>query len=138
MSKINPTINEVANSIAYCGLVCKFCHLSDNCDGCKSDNNCCGKHLSADGCYQYNCCVERGLSGCWECNDFCCGKDMFSDSHDIRLRAFVRCAKEEGVEKLAEYVLKNQQNGICYGHQKDYDGLGSEEAVLKLLRTGKK
>jgi hypothetical protein len=63
---------------------------------------------------------------------------MFSDSHDIRLRAFVRCAKEEGVEKLAEYVLKNQQNGICYGHQRDYDGLGSEEAVLKLLRTGKK
>lgn len=63
---------------------------------------------------------------------------MFSDSHDIRLRAFVHCAKEEGVEKLAEYVLINQQKGILYGHQKDYDGLVSEEVVLKLLRTGKK
>ena len=138
MSKGSPTINEVANSIAYCGLVCEFCHLSDTCDGCKSDNNCCGRHLSTEGCYQYNCCVERGLNGCWECEDFYCKKDMFSNPHDVRLRAFVRCAKEEGVEKLAEYVLKNQQNGIYYGHQKDYDGLGNEEAVLKLLRTGQK
>ena len=132
------TINEVANSIAYCGLVCKLCHLADTCDGCKSENNCCGKHLSVNGCYQYKCCKERGLNGCWECEDFCCEKDMFSDAHDIRLRAFVRYAKEEGVAKLAEYVLNNQQHGILYGHNKDYDGLGSEEAVLKLLRTGQK
>lgn len=133
-----PTKEEVANSIAYCGLVCRFCHLADTCDGCKSENNCCGRHVSSDGCYQYNCCVERGLNGCWECQDFCCEKDIFSNSHDIRLRAFVRCAREEGVGMLAEYVLNNQQNGICYGHQKDYDGLGSEEAVLMLLRTGQK
>jgi hypothetical protein len=132
------TANEVAKSIGYCGLVCSFCHLNNTCDGCKSVKNCCGRHLSEKGCYQYNCCVAKGIQGCWECKDFCCGKDMFSESHDIRLRAFVRCAKEEGVEKLAEYVLRNQQNGIKYGHKKDYDGLGSEEAVLKLLRTEQK
>jgi len=63
---------------------------------------------------------------------------MFSESHDIRIRAFVRCAREEGVEKLAEYVLRNQENGIKYGYKQDYDGLGSEEAVLRLLRTGRK
>jgi hypothetical protein len=62
--------------------------------------------------------------------------DMFSEAHDIRLKAFVRCAKEDGVEKLAEYVLRNQQNGIMYGHKKDYDGLESEDAVLRLLRIG--
>jgi len=138
MQQINPTIEEVKNNIAYCGLVCKFCHLADTCDDCKSANNCCGRHLSPEGCHQYNCCTERGLNGCWECEDFYCEKDMFSDSHDIRLRAFVRCAKEEGIEKLAEYVLKNQRNGIYYGHQKDYDGLGNEEVVLKLLRTEQK
>ena len=58
--------------------------------------------------------------------------------NDIRIRAFVRCAKEEGIEKLAEYVLVNQEKGIKYGHQKDYDGLNSEEEVLKLLKTGEK
>jgi hypothetical protein len=129
-------MGELKESIAYCGLVCKLCHLTDTCDGCKSENNCCGRHLSTEGCYHYTCCTERGLNGCWECEDFCCKKDMFSNTHDIRLRTFVRCAKEEGIDKLAEYVLKNQMNGIHYGHQKDYNGLGSEEAVLKILRTG--
>jgi hypothetical protein len=131
-------IKEISKNIAYCGLVCSFCHLSDKCDGCKSDKNCCGKHLREEGCYQYNCCVEKEINGCWECGDFPCGEDMFSDSHDIRLQAFVRCAKEEGIEKLAEYVIRNQQNGILYGHNKDYDNLGSEENVMHLLKTGQK
>ena len=131
-------IKKVSNSIGYCGLVCALCHLADKCDGCKSNNNCCGRRLSNAGCYQYKCCVEKKINGCWECQDFPCDKDMFSNSHDIRLRAFARCAKEEGLEKLAEYVLRNQQNGILYGHNKDYDNLGSEEAVLKLLRTCQK
>ena len=130
------TLNEVKDSIAYCGLICKLCHLASTCDGCKSENNCCGRHLSEKSCYQYKCSVERGINGCWECEDFSCDKDMFSKTHDIRLKAFVQLAKEEGVEKLAEYILKNQQNGIIYGHNKDYDGLESEDAVLRLLRTG--
>jgi hypothetical protein len=131
-------IDEVSCSIGYCGLVCKLCHLADKCEGCKSDHNCCGRHLSESGCYQYNCCVDKKINGCWECSDFSCGKDMFSDNHDIRLRVFVRCAKEEGIERLAEYIITNQQNGIQYGYKKDYDNLESEEAVLKLLRTGRK
>ena len=131
------TVDEIAASIGYCGLVCKLCHLSDKCSGCKSEHNCCGRHLSGSGCYQYNCCVNKGIEGCWECEDFPCAEDMFSDSHDVRLRAFIRCAKEEGIEQLAEYVLVNSQKGIRYGHKKDYDGLGSEEAVLSLLRSNK-
>lgn len=131
-------VKEVSESIGYCGLVCKYCHLSDRCSGCKSENNCCGRHLSAGGCYQYNCCVSKGINGCWECSDSPCDRDMFSHNHDIRLRAFIRCAREEGIERLAEYVVTNQKNGIMYGYQKDYDGLESEEAVLRLLRTGKK
>jgi hypothetical protein len=131
-------VEEVKDSIAYCGLVCKFCHVADRCSGCRSENNCCGKRLSESGCYQYTCCQERKFYGCWECLDFPCEQDMFSDTHDIRLRAFVRCAKEEGFSQLAIYVIKNQQNGIIYGHNRDYDHLGSEEAVLKLLRNGRK
>lgn len=138
MNSENITVTEIKDSIAYCGLICRLCHLKDTCSGCKSKNNCCGRHLSECGCYQYNCCVEKKLNGCWECKDFSCGMDMFSDSHDVRLRAFVQCAKKEGVDKLAEYILRNERNGIHYGYQKDYDSLGSEEAVLKLLRTGRK
>jgi hypothetical protein len=131
-------IKEVADSIGYCGLVCKFCHESNECEGCKSDHNCCGRRLSQNGCHQYSCCVEKGINGCWECEQGPCDKDMFSEHHDIRNRVFVKCAKQEGIEKLAEYVVLNQENGIRYGYNKDYDNLGSEEAVLNLLHKGRK
>ena len=67
---------------------------------------------------------------------------MFAPERDIRLRAFVRCAKEDGPKALAGYILYNQDNGILYhrdkkNHTGDYDGLDSEEAVLELLRKGK-
>jgi len=61
---------------------------------------------------------------------------MFSEQHDIRNRTFVKVAKMEGIEKLAEYVFENQKNGIFYGWNKDYDHLESEEAVIDLLHNG--
>lgn len=99
-------------------------------------NNRCQRYLSETGCYQYNCCKERKLNGCWECEDFNCGIDMFSESHDLRLRAFVRFIKDEGLEKFAKFIIENEKKGIKYGYQKDYDGLKSEDDVIKLLKTG--
>ena len=127
---------KLAENIGYCGLVCGFCHEADSCEGCKNLSNCCGRRLRAEGCFQYNCCQEKRINGCWECETAPCDQDMFSTGHDIRNRTFVRCAKEEGLLKLAEYVLKNQLNGIQYGWNKDYDNLGSAEAVLDLLHHG--
>lgn len=130
---------EVASSIGYCGLICKFCHEADHCGGCKSDNNCCGRHLSEQGCFQYNCCTTKGINGCWECSESSsCTKDMFSEHHDIRNRVFVKVAKTEGINKLAQYVIDNQKNGIQYGWNKDYDNLESEEAIIDLLHNGVK
>ncbi|MDD3335095.1 MAG: DUF3795 domain-containing protein [Eubacteriales bacterium] len=127
------TPKEVAQRIGYCGLICSLCHGADQCGGCKSEHNCCGRHTSEGGCYQYQCCVTKGIAGCWECEEGPCDRDMFSDEHDLRNRVFVKVAREEGVEKLAEYVLRNQLRGICYGWNRDYDRLGSEEAVRELL-----
>ena len=61
---------------------------------------------------------------------------MFSDHHDLRNRVFVKVAKQEGIEKLADYVLRNQKAGILYGWNKDYDNLGEEDAVVDLLHYG--
>jgi hypothetical protein len=52
---------------------------------------------------------------------------MYSEPHDLRFRAFARFIKEEGLEKLAEYLIANDQKGIKYGYQKDYDFKKSEE-----------
>lgn len=61
---------------------------------------------------------------------------MFSESHDVRIRAFVRFIKEEGVDRFADCILENEKKGVHYGYQKDYDGFNTEEEVIKLLKTG--
>ena len=33
-------------------------------------------------------------------------------------------------------VLRNEADGIHYGHGRDYDGRSSEEQVIRLLKTG--
>ena len=97
------------------------------------------KSIRHKGCFQYDCCRERGYSGCWECPDFSCDKDMFDEKH-LRLKTFVKCIKEDGIETFSQYILRNLDNGIVYhrsGGKGDYD-LDTEEAILRLLRTGEK
>ena len=132
--------SEIVASIACCGLVCKLCHLADKCDGCKNTACGCGNHSDHwGGCYHRKCCIDKGLAGCWECGDFPCGREMFDTAtHDVKIRACVRCIKEDGPERFVEYVLRNENKGIRYGFRKDYDFLDSEDRVLRLLRTGKK
>lgn len=129
------TTEQIKNSISYCGLICCLCHDGGDCN-CKTSNNC-AKAREDEGCYQYNCCRERGYNGCWECPDFCCGKDLFNQEH-LRLKTFVKCIKEDGIDKFAEYILRNYNNGIEYhtsGYIGDYD-LETEEEILFLLRNG--
>ena len=135
-------VEQIKNSIAYCGLICFLCSFDGSCD-CKKDNHC-GKKASPEGCFQYNCCIEKGLNGCWECSNAPCDKDMFSPieakqiSARRKLRAFIACIKEDGIEKFFQYIVNNTEKGIVYhrnGVYGDYD-LETEEKILCLLRTG--
>ena len=123
-------------SIAYCGLICDLCTSNGTCN-CKSENNC-GKRLSPQGCYQYTCCTEKGINGCWECKESPCGVDMLAPNM-IKIRAFVKCIKEDGIDKFISYIQENKKRGIVYhrtGVIGDYD-LATEDAVLLLLRRTK-
>lgn len=120
-------------SIAYCGLICDLCYPDGGCS-CKSNNHC-GKRLSSEGCFQYSCCTEKGIDGCWECPNSPCGKDMLA-ADKVKMRAFVRCIKEDGVEAFIGYLQRNKEAGIVYhrtGVFGDYD-LSNETGVLQLLR----
>ena len=129
--------SELVNSISYCGLICGLCHLDDQCDGCRSTASHCDNHSKQwGGCHHRNCCIKQQINGCWECKDFPCSKDLYGPNHDLRICAFARLIREEGREKLIEYIVANAEKGIRYGYRKDYDGKGSEEEVLELLRTG--
>jgi len=58
---------------------------------------------------------------------------------NIKIRAFIRCIQEDGLEAFGRYLARNSENDIVYhrqGIRGDYD-LVSETAVLSLLRTGK-
>lgn len=128
-------IKKVAKSVAPCGFVCAMCIKTNECG-----KNCAGCGTNGEVCSILLCCKTRGISGCWECSDFpCCECTSF---RSVRLRAFIRCAKEEGIEKLAEYLIRNSESGIKYHNgpnifHGDYDKCGSEDEILELLRTGK-
>ena len=122
---------RLSTRIAHCGLVCAFCSMGAACD-CHTSNFCPKQH-SSEGCYQFTCSTEKGLRGCWECDDAPCDKDMHVH---VKIRAFIRCIKEEGLEKFCQYLSINEKNGIVYhreGYSGDYD-LPTEEEVLALLR----
>ncbi|MBN1891911.1 MAG: DUF3795 domain-containing protein [Clostridiales bacterium] len=128
---------EIADSVAYCGLVCALCRPESECR-CRSNNHC-NKRLAPGGCFQYDCCTMKGLSGCWECSDAPCGKDMHAPDK-VKIRAFIRCIREDGLERFSEYIARNAERGVVYhldGIFGDYD-LKSEEEVLRLLREEQK
>lgn len=122
------SVEEIKSSIAYCGLVCKLCNAgkSGECSGCK------GK---CDECSIKECAKTRGVNGCWECKDFPCEEKAFKNK---RNKAFLQCAKDEGINSLATYLKKNYENGVQYHKADDsagdYDVLDSESEILKLLK----
>ena len=126
---------DSSNGVAYCGLNCQLCGEETGCPGCRTGDNC-GR---AAVCLHRRCCRDKGLAGCWECPEPC-GQDMHAPDRDVRLRAFVRYIRENGVEKFLRRMRENQLAGVAYHGENslfgDYDRLGSEEAVLRLLDHG--
>lgn len=122
--------------VAYCGLLCNLC-VSDGSCNCKVNSHC-GKRNTSEGCFQYNCCTSKGIQGCWECEDSPCDKDMLAKGQ-IKMRAFVRCIKEDGFDCFSNHIESTQKQGLIYhrnGVKGDYD-LETEDEVLQLLRNSK-
>lgn len=124
--------------IAYCGIACIVCRQKDTCSGCR-DEGCHGKGW----CKNYNCCREKGLNGCWECDEFpCTGSDNgFTNMFDkLRIRTFAKFAKEYGEDELAKCLVRNEENGVKYHyegeHIGDYDKGKTEEEILHIIRFG--
>jgi hypothetical protein len=53
-----------------------------------------------------------------------------------KLRAFIACIKEDGLDKFSQYIAANNADGLIYhrnGIYGDYD-LDTEDAILALLK----
>jgi hypothetical protein len=119
--------------IAYCGLTCCVCSENETCVGCKNQ----GCRL-VDRCKNFNCCTEKGLAGCWECDEFPCS-DSILDS--VRIKAFARFIGEYGEEMLMDCLERNERAGIVYHYEGeltgDYDKPSTEEEIIAMILNGK-
>ena len=124
---------DIEKGIAYCGLACVICSENDGCIGCKNEG-CENKEW----CFNLKCCKEKGISGCWECEDFPCGKGLLEK---LRIRAFSRFIKEYGEDKLVECLENNEKIGIVYHYSGqlvgDYDNFDTEEEIMKFILNGR-
>lgn len=118
--------------LALCGLACVLCS-KEECPGCKAR----GCTQGSD-CSVYQCVVQKGLNGCYECDEFPCGENMLKG---IRNRAFNRYATLHGKQALLDRLRINYENGITYhkadGLKGDYDILETETEIYQLLRYGR-
>lgn len=125
---------DAGRGMAYCGLACAGCSDAD-CPGCFR-KGC----RETDACGIRKCCIERTIDGCHQCGDFPCDAGMFRKP---RVRAFVRCMREDGVANVLDGLARNAAAGIAYhradGLTGDYDLAAeeSEEAVIRMIRYGR-
>lgn len=120
--------------IAYCGLACAICGQNKNCAGCRNDG-CKDKEW----CKNFNCCKEKKINGCWECDNFPCEDGMLDK---LRIRAFAEFIKDNGEEEFLRCLEKNEKNGIVYHYDGtlfgDYDKYNSLEEIKNMLKCGTK
>lgn len=70
-SKLITAAKKGTDPIAYCGLSCKHCFLSERCGGCKSYFSCCsfGTMFEKEKCPNAKCAEDKGIAGCYECSE---------------------------------------------------------------------
>ena len=78
--------------------------------------------------------MERGLEGCWPCGELdSCRKVLLAKS---KPRGFSQFIRRYGMQSLLDCLERNEQAGVVYhrtGVVGDYDGFGSEEALIAFL-----
>jgi len=120
---------ELSCTVAYCGLVCGVCKNTEKrCQGCRSGDG-------AKDCCQRRCCLERNISGCWQCDIFPCEKGFFADKVWRGLCiGFTQCIKDKGIEKFVGLVESKLGKVIDYGEFR----FKKEEQIAAILHgTGK-
>ncbi len=119
--------------LGFCGLACCVCSQNETCAGCQN-KNCAGREW----CHNRNCCTEKGISGCWECDRFPCGEGTLEN---MRPRVFAKFASRCGMDTLLDMLEENEATCMVY-HQEgrftgDYDTAETENGLVRLILYGK-
>lgn len=108
-------------TVAYCGLVCGVCKNATpekgRCVGCRHGGG------DAD-CHQRKCCTERGLDGCWQCEEFPCGEGFFADDEKawrgIAIGS-VQSVQDCGIDRYVDRVVSRLGKVVEYGDYRHKD-----------------
>ncbi|MEF9920811.1 MAG: DUF3795 domain-containing protein [Erysipelotrichaceae bacterium] len=117
--------------VGYCGLSCASCSKNDICEGCHQLNP-----EEKYWCENLRCCLEKGLQGCWECNEFPCTGTMLDKP---RISAFASLIKEVGQDEFLNHLHRNEQNGITYikkgTNSGDYDAFDQVADIVAFIKN---
>lgn len=118
--------------IARCGLACCLCSGNETCAGCNS-----GECPDRDWCENRNCSMEKGIEGCYVCDESCF-KGLLGKIKPLGFRTFIQ---RYGVETLLDCLERNEKNGVLYhreGINGDYDDFEDVEALISFIQSGNK
>ncbi len=138
-NKLCQEAKKGVDQIAYCGLSCSHCFLTAWCGSCRTIYNTCSfAACSPDGiCPNTACCKEKGLDGCYECEElYDCKKGFYSlgkDTNAIRAMAlFIQKYGKKELLKVLETLHKKND------FQKIQEVLGYEiEEGLRILEENR-
>ena len=115
-NKLCQEAKKSVNQIAYCGLYCKHCFLTQWCGSCRTIYNTCSyATCSPDGvCPNAACCKEKNLEGCYECNElYHCHKGFYAldeETNAVRvLSLFIQKYGKKDFMKVMDFMHKEQK-----------------------------
>ena len=75
---------RTTDRVSYCGHHCTYCFLAAGCGGCRTDMNYCSFAGAFEDkkCPNVECCRERGIDGCYECDDLVVCKKGYYENED--------------------------------------------------------
>ena len=126
---------KTEKDVSYCGLSCDHCFLGEWCGGCRSVFSCCsfGTLQEKGKCPNIVCCEEKGIDGCYECEELDdCAKGFYQNGSDGRVaKAQAFFIRKYGKEKLLHAHDKLNE---VYGFKKAQELLGTDvKTGLKIL-----
>ncbi len=125
--------------IAYCGLSCDHCFLSEECGGCRTSYNTCSyATCSPNGvCPNTICCREKNIDGCYECEDIeNCQKGFYENADEINaIKAMALFIRKYGKKDL-KTVLNNLHRKYEFKKIQEVVGYNIEEG-LKILEKNR-
>ena len=125
------------DTIAYCGLSCDHCFLMEWCGSCRTPYNACSfATCSPDGiCPNAACCQQKGVDGCYECEDLdSCKKGFYSLEKEVdAIKAMAKFIRKHGKKELFAVLDRLHEK---YDFQKIQEILGHDiEEGLTILEN---